>query len=136
LPFCCISKLLSNFSGTARPSTRSYSDSPSYSDVKPVFDRIKAVSNPAIIKKIQAVFIFDIEGEGKWIVDLKNAKGEVDEADIKGDVTVTLNKDTFLKIFNREEKAATAFMNGHMKLSGDLSKAMALESMMKATRNA
>jgi len=120
----------------ARPSTRSYSDSPSYSDVKPVFDRIKAVSNPAIIKKIQAVFIFDIEGEGKWIVDLKNAKGEVDEADIKGDVTVTLNKDTFLKIFNREEKAATAFMNGHMKLSGDLSKAMALESMMKATRNA
>jgi len=82
--------------------------------------------------------MFDIEGEGKWHVDLKNGKGDVGcgNPDIKADVTVTLNKEIFLKIFNREVKPATAFMNGQMKLSGDLSKAMALESMMKATRNA
>lgn len=118
--------------------SRSYSDTPNYTDVKPVFDRIKTVASPAIVKKIKAVFVFDIEGEGRWHVDLKNGKGDVGFADpsIKADVTVTLNKETFLKIFNRELKAATAFMNGQMKLSGDLSKAMALESMMKATRNA
>eukprot|EP00092_Neocalanus_flemingeri_P001764 GFUD01001882.1.p1 GENE.GFUD01001882.1~~GFUD01001882.1.p1 ORF type:complete len:569 (-),score=147.19 GFUD01001882.1:147-1853(-) len=118
--------------------SRSYSDTAIYTDVKPVFDRIKTVASPAIVKKIKAVFVFDIEGEGRWHVDLKNGKGDVGFADpsIKADVTVTLNKETFLKIFNRELKAATAFMNGQMKLSGDLSKAMALESMMKATRNA
>ena len=120
------------------PLTRSFSDSTSYTDVKPVFDRIKAVATPSIIKKVNAVFMFEIEGEGKWHVDLKNGKGDVGvgNPDIKADVTVTVNKEVFLKIFNREVKPATAFMNGEMKLSGDLSKAMALESMMKATRNA
>jgi len=119
--------------------SRSFSDnSPNYTDVKPVFDRIKTVTTPSIVKKINAVFLFDITGEGKWFVDLKVGKGMVGEGDpdVKADVTVTLNKDIFLKIFNREIKPATAFMNGQMKLSGDLSKAMALESMMKATRNA
>ena len=84
------------------------------------------------------MFLFDIMGEGKWFVDLKSGKGVVGEGDpdVKADVTVTLDKDIFLKIFNREVNPATAFMNGQMKLSGDLSKAMALESMMKATRNA
>jgi len=101
-----------------------------------VFDRIKSVASPAVIKKINAVFVFDIEGEGRWHVDLKNGKGDVgvDNTDVKGDVTVTMNKEVFLQIFNREVKPATAFMNGKMKISGDLSKAMALESMMKATR--
>jgi len=120
---------------------RSFSDSdssPNYTEVKPVFDRIKNVTTPSIVKKINAVFLFDIMGEGKWFVDLKSGKGVVGEGDpdVKADVTVTLDKDIFLKIFNREVKPATAFMNGQMKLSGDLSKAMALESMMKATRNA
>jgi len=118
---------------------RSFSDSsPNYTEVEPVFDRIKNVTTPSIVKKINAVFLFDIMGEGKWFVDLKSGKGVVGEGDpdVKADVTVTLDKDIFLKIFNREVKPATAFMNGQMKLSGDLSKAMALESMMKATRNA
>ena len=55
-------------------------------------------------KKINAVFVFDIEGEGKWHVDLKNGKGGVgvDDPNIKGDVTVILKKEIFLKIFNRE----------------------------------
>jgi len=123
-----------------RTVSRSFSESasPNYTDVKPVFDRIKTVTTPSIVKKINAVFVFDITGEGKWFVDLKSGKGDVGVGDpnSKADVTVTLNKDIFLKIFNREVKPATAFMNGQMKLSGDLSKAMALESMMKATRNA
>ena len=53
----------------------------------------------------------------------------------KPDVTATLTKEVFLQIFNRQLKPATAFMNGNIKLSGDLSKAMALESVMKATRD-
>jgi len=127
------------FAQTPHSIFRSFSDSsPNYTEVKPVFDRIKSVTTPSIVKKINAVFLFDITGEGKWFVDLKSGKGVVGEGDpdVKADVTVTLNKDIFLKIFNREVKPATAFMNGQMKLSGDLSKAMALESMMKATRNA
>ena len=37
-------------------------------------------------------------------------------------------------IVSGELKPATAFMTGALKLSGDLSKAMALETVMKASR--
>ena len=90
-----------------------------------------------MIKKVNAVFVFVVEGEGRWHVDLKSGEGSVGEGEppSKPDVTATLTKEVFLQIFNRQLKPATAFMNGNIKLSGDLSKAMALESVMKATRD-
>jgi len=110
-----------------------------YTEISPVFDRIKSVTSKAFIKKVNAVYVFDIEGEGKWHVDLKNGDGSIgrlESADpaVKPDVTIVLTKEVFLKMFNRELKPATAFMKGEVKLSGDLSKAMALEAMMKSTR--
>ena len=117
---------------------RSYCSQPShvYTEVAPVFERIKSLTNKAFIKKVNAVYVFDIEGEGKWHVDLKNGEGSIGSGDpaAKPDVTIVLNKEVFLKMFNRELKPATAFMKGEVKLSGDLSKAMALEAMMKSTR--
>ena len=94
------------------------------------------MANPSVIKKVNAIFVFSVEGEGKWHVDLKSGKGSVGEGEpsSKPDVIATLSKEVFLQIFNRELKPATAFMNGQIKLSGDLSKAMALEAVMKATR--
>jgi len=111
-------------------------DIPSYTEIEPVFVRIKSIANPAVIKKINAVFVFHIEEEGVWHVDFKN-EGTVGRGipeDGKPDLVVGLTKETFLMIFNRELKPATAFMNGKIKLSGDLSRALVLESVMKATR--
>ena len=117
---------------------RSYCSQPSqvYTEVAPVFERIKSLTNKAFIKKVNAVYVFDIEGEGKWHVDLKNGEGSIGSGEpaAKPDVTIVLNKEVFLMMFNRELKPATAFMKGEVKLSGDLSKAMALEAMMKSTR--
>lgn len=46
--------------------------------------------------------------EGKFFVDLKNAEGQVGEGDppsgLKPDVTIKMNSEVFLKIFNREWK--------------------------------
>ena len=118
-------------------SCRCLSDAPrNYTEVAPVFEHIKGVANKAFIKKINAVYVFDIEGESKWHLDLKNGEGSIGEGDpsTKPDVTIILKKETFLKIFNRELKPATAFLAGDVKLSGDLNKVMTLESMMKSIR--
>ena len=119
------------------PCSRCFSDNaPNYTEVAPVFERIKGVANKAFIKKINAVYVFDIEEEGKWHLDLKNGEGSIGsgEPTTKPDVTIILKKETFLKIFNRQLKPATAFMKGEVKLSGDLSKILSLEAMMKSTR--
>ena len=49
---------------------------------------------------MNAVYVFDVEGEGKWHVDLTSGKGEIGKGDPtnKPDVTIVVNKETFLKV--------------------------------------
>jgi len=119
-------------------SVRHYSDNSfPYKEVEQVFDKLKQVASPEIVSKVDAVYVFDVEDKGKWHVDLKTGSGSVGQGipQEKADVTITINEKNFLKMFNRELKPATAFMSGKLKLSGDLAKAMALETVMKETRD-
>jgi len=116
----------------------SVSLSSEYKAVSEVLDRIKGVASEAIVKQVGAVYLFDVKEKGKYYIDFKNGSGQVGEGDpaSKADVTITMNEEVFLKIFNRELAPATAFMTGKVKVSGDLSKALTLEKVMKATREA
>ena len=104
-------------------------------------------------------------GVGKYFIDFKNGSGAVGDGDppSKADVTISMNEEVFLKIFNRkfwtvtfcpfsnqkeffeilnfwnfsgQLAPASAFMTGKVKISGDLAKALTLEKVMKATREA
>merc|ERR1739848_371464 len=116
----------------------SVSLSSEYKAVSEVLDRIKGVASEAIVKQVGAVYLFDVKEKGKYYIDFKNGSGQVREGDpaSKADVTITMNEEVFLKIFNRELAPATAFMTGKVKVSGGLSKALTLEKVMKATREA
>jgi len=109
-----------------------------YNSVQEVLSRIKNVASEAIVKQVGAIYLFDVKEKGKYFIDFKNGGGEVGEGDptSKADVTISMNEDVFLQIFNRELAPATAFMTGKVKVSGDLSKALTLEKVMKATREA
>merc|ERR1711953_1281393 len=98
---------------------RGFSDNPVYNTIPQVFDRIKHVANSDVVK-------------------LKNGEGSVvtgDPSD-KPDVTITMDPDNLLKMFNRELQPVTAFMTGKLTVKGDLSKALTLEKVMKAAREA
>ena len=49
------------------------------------------------------LFLFFVE-KGKYYIDFKNGSGQVGEGDpaSKADVTITMNEEVFLKIFNRK----------------------------------
>ena len=68
-----------------------------------MFDRIKEVANADICKKVNATYLFDVEGEGKFFVDLKNGEGSVTIGDgpEKPDVKVAMNQKSLIKMFNR-----------------------------------
>merc|ERR1719266_1221727 len=124
-----------NFSNGFHTSISLSSD---YKAVSEVLDRIRNVASEAIVKQVGAIYLFDVKEKGKYYIDFKNGSGAVGEGDpaSKADVTITMNEEVFLKIFNRELAPATAFMTGKVKVSGDLSKALTLEKVMKATREA
>jgi len=109
-----------------------------YKSVSDVLTRIKTVASEAIVKQVGAIYMFDVAGKGKYFIDFKNGSGSVGEGDpgSKPDVTISMNEEVFLKIFNRELAPASAFMTGKVKVSGDLAKALTLEKVMKATREA
>jgi len=109
-----------------------------YSDVPQVFDRIKSVASSKIVEQVKAIYLFDVDQRGKYFIDFKNGEGEVGQGDPqhKPDVTISMNEEVFLKIFNRELAPATAFMTGKIKISGDLTKALTLEKVMVAAREA
>jgi putative sterol carrier protein len=126
--------------------SRNYGDAPPllYTSVPEVFERINAIASADMVKKVNAIYVFEVEGgKGKYYIQFKEGDGQAGEGDVpnkaegfKPDVKITMNIENMLKMFNRELKPATAFMTGKLKLSGELSKALALETVLKEAREA
>lgn len=101
-----------------------------------VFESVKKLITKESVDKMQSVYAFNITVAGTepqiWYLDLKSENGAVGKGDIPvtPDVTFTINADNFKKMFAGNLKPTTAFMSGKMKMKGDLSKAMKLESLM------
>merc|ERR1712096_124196 len=117
---------------------RFYSDNPTYNTIPQVFDRIAAVADEKIVGQVNALFQFNLSNDTNYFVDLKTGSGSVGKGSspTKPDVTITMEADNLLKMFNRELLPTTAFMTGKLTVKGDLTKALTLEKVMKAAREA
>jgi hypothetical protein len=53
--------------------------------------------------KVKKISLFFLE-KGKYFIDFKNGSGNVGEGEpgVKADVTISMNEEVFLKIFNRK----------------------------------
>ncbi|XP_068215482.1 hydroxysteroid dehydrogenase-like protein 2 [Palaemon carinicauda] len=102
--------------------------------VEQVFATIENFLGPEIVGKTKAVYLFEVTGDeaGTWFLDLKNGSGACGRGDppTSADVQFKMNSDNFHKMFTGSLKPTTAFMTGKMKLTGDMGKAMKLESLM------
>jgi putative sterol carrier protein len=78
---------------------------------------------------LNATYLFDIDGAGKWIVQVENGKVAVREGEGEADTTISSSEDTFVKIVNGEQNATSAFMMGKLKVSGDMANAMKLQQL-------
>lgn len=78
---------------------------------------------------LNATYLFDIDGAGKWIVRVENGRPNVTEGDGAADTTISASEETFLRIVNREQNATTAFMTGKLRVKGDMGNAMKLQQL-------
>lgn len=97
-----------------------------------LFERIKSDCNEEVVSNMKAIYQFNITEEGTWYLDLKTGSGDTGpgEPPTSPDVTFSLDKDIFVKMFSGEIKPTAAFMQGKLKIKGDMMLAMKLETLM------
>jgi putative sterol carrier protein len=74
-------------------------------------------------------YLFDIEGEGQWVVVVRDGKLTVTEGTGEADTVITTSGETFDKIASGDQNPTTAYMTGKLKIKGDMGAAMKLQKL-------
>jgi putative sterol carrier protein len=74
-------------------------------------------------------YLFDIDGAGKWKVDVADGQVTVTEGEGEADAVITASEETFRKIANGEQNPTSAYMTGKLKVKGDMGAAMKLQKL-------
>jgi putative sterol carrier protein len=99
-----------------------------------IFDAIAQgiSSDPAVVKKIGAVFHFKVDGKS-YTVDLKNGNGSVkNEAPAAADCTITIAENDFVALMTGKANGQQLFMQGKLKIGGNMGLAMKLSQIPRA----
>jgi len=98
-----------------------------------VFEELskRIAGNPGFVQQIGGIYQFDITGaNGKsqsWNVDLKNGKGSVaDGKSDKAECTLTVGDDDFVGMMTGKLNSQQLFMQGKLKIKGNMGLAMKL----------
>jgi len=107
--------------------------------VEGIFAAIEAFITDDLVKQVKGVFCFEVKGEPEpFFVDLKNGSGSCGKGKPpKGnaDVTLSMDKTTFMQMFTGKLNPTNAFMGGKLSLKGDLPVAMKLDRLMGQMRS-
>lgn len=105
---------------------------PRLSSIKEVFEHIQEGFNPAKAEGVDAVFQFNLTGEngGQYWIRVANQQAEVHEGVHEAPtMIITATADDYLALINGELNAMTAFMQGKVKVKGDMGLALKLQAM-------
>jgi len=127
-----ISELQRQQSPMGREKTETSSSSEGGPNVEPIFEKIKKSLTPDLLKTINSVYLFDLQGD-KWYLDMKNDNGSVGQGEPpsgKAQCTFKMSKSDFQEMFAGKLKPNVAFMGGKLKIQGDLPTALKLEKLL------
>ena len=74
-------------------------------------------------------YLFDIDGAGKWKVDVKDGNVSVTEGGEEADAVISTSEETFDKLTSGEQNPTSAYMTGKLKVKGDMGAAMKLQKL-------
>jgi sterol carrier protein 2 len=100
-----------------------------------IFDEIKERINSEkeLVDKVATSFGIVITGNGttkKWFIDTKASPPYVGNDERPTEISITISDDAFMQIASGALKPDQAFMQGKMKLKGNIAKAMKLRTLL------
>jgi putative sterol carrier protein len=96
---------------------------------KEFFDNLESRADESKLAGMNNSYLFDIEGEGQWLVKVADGKLDVAQGGGEADATITTSAEVFDKIIAGEQNPTTAYMTGKLKIKGDLGAAMKLQKL-------
>jgi alkyl sulfatase BDS1-like metallo-beta-lactamase superfamily hydrolase len=93
------------------------------------FDTLESRADASKLAGMSNSYLFDIEGEGQWLVDVRDGAITVTPGGGEADATITTSGETFEKIVAGEQNPTTAYMTGKLKIKGDMGAAMKLQKI-------
>jgi putative sterol carrier protein len=98
---------------------------------KHIVERLK--SKPEVAKAINSSYQFALTGDGggNWFVDLTKPGGEVKAGTLENPgVTITMAAKDFTDLVSGKLNGQMAFMQGKLKIKGDMSLALKLQQIL------
>ena len=104
------------------------------SDIDKAFQEINDRLTAERAAKIGSTYLFDIGGDdgGKWFADLTKSEGPwITKEDKEAACTITVKDGAdWVAIADKSMNATSAFMQGKIKIQGDMSLAMKLQGLL------
>jgi len=100
------------------------------------FAELEKAKSADLVKKVNAIFRFDItKGSEKrsWLLDLKNGSGAITAAteSTKAECVIAISDDDFVQLLAGKLDAQKAFMQGKIRLKGNMMAAQKLQHLPK-----
>jgi len=93
------------------------------------FQSLPSRADASKLAGIDNSFLFDIEGEGQWLVKVADGAVTVTPGPGDADATITASGETFEKIVGGDQNPTVAYMTGKLKVKGDIGAAMKLQKL-------
>jgi putative sterol carrier protein len=97
------------------------------------FAELPSKVNPEKVKGMNAIYQWDITGDdgGKWHVILQEDDVKIGEGEAENpSITLTLESQNFMDLVSGKLNGQMAFLTGKLKIQGDMTLAMKLQSII------
>jgi len=109
---------------------------PRANSLEEVFENVETGFSPEKAEGVNAIFQFNVTGErgGQYWAHIHDQQIEVERGEhASPDMIMTASDEDFLALFNGELNPMMAFMQGKIKVKGEMALAMKLQMMLGLT---
>jgi len=86
--------------------------------------------NEELVEDIDATYLFNVEGQGSWFIDLTQFPAVIKAEAAEADCTIGISSEDLLAIANKELDGMAAFMQGKLKIDGDMGLSLKLQAIL------